>query len=416
MWDVETNKSERAVLIGVQTPNSKISIEESLSELYQLSRTAGARVIGKFAQKREKPHPTYYFGKGKIIELKDFILANDINLVVVDDELLTNQESTLEEELGCKVIDRTRLILDIFAIHASSSVGKLQVELAQMEYSLPRLQNLWAKFSRLGGGIGTRGPGEKKIEMDKRIINDRISSIRKKLQCISQQRKNQRKQRKKSLKKTICLVGYTNSGKSTLLNTLTGSKVIVANKLFATLSPTTRRLNCGKHDVLISDTVGFIRKLPHHVVEAFMATLEQVQEADLLVHVIDISSENFLHQIDAVENVLSELECMDIPIIKVFNKTDMVQLDISDKNESVIYVSALKRTGIDSLLKSIEEKLDDDIDQIRLKIPQSRHDVVSSVYSNFQVCNKSYEDDYIVLSCYLKKELIDLYREFIIEC
>lgn len=417
MWDLQDSKTENAVLIGVDSQNSEVSEQESLSELYQLARTAGAKVVGKFIQKRQQPHYAHYLGKGKLADLKDYVLGNNLNLVIVNDELTPTQESNLEEELGCKVIDRTRLILDIFAMHASSSVGKLQVELAQMEYYLPRLKNIWAEFSRLGGGIGTRGPGEKKIEIDRRIISDRIAWIKKKLQVIAGQRRDRRKQRKESFKKNICLVGYTNSGKSSLMNTMTGAEVGVANKLFATLSPTTRKLICGKHEVLLTDTVGFIRKLPHQVVEAFMATLEQVQEADLLLHVVDISSENYRHQIKAVRNVLGELKALDRPIIRVYNKIDKLDQDLKTKEgkPSFVYVSALNNTGIKELKREIERQLDSSVIEIMVKIPQLRQDIVNSIYKNTHVIKREYIENDVIIKCYLDRDLVSAYKKYVIK-
>lgn len=417
MWDLQKKKTEKAVLVGIEYPLSQISGEESLSELYQLAKTAGATVIGKFLQRREHPHNAYYVGSGKVIELREFIEANSINVLIVDDELSPTQESTLEEELKCKVIDRTRLILNIFALHASSSIGKLQVKLAQLRYYLPRLQNIWTEFSRLGGGIGTKGPGEKKIEIDKRIINDRIIFIRKKLEKIKIQGRDRRKERKRNNIKNICLVGYTNSGKSTLMNLMTDSKVKVENKLFATLSPTTRRFSCGKYELLLTDTVGFIRKLPHQVVEAFMATLEQVQEADLLLHIIDLSNNNYRHQIDAVDKVLGELKAMDIPVIRVYNKIDMidVQQEYDTKNPSTSYLSAIKNKGIDNLLKKIENKLDEGIIKYKLKIPQKRQDIVNSVYKSTCVLNREYDKNDIILECCLNEDTKKMFEKFILE-
>ncbi len=417
MWDLQNTDIDNTVLIGIDSPVSEIPLEESLSELYQLARTAGAKVSGKVTQKREHPHPVYYFGTGKLKELKDFVLVNSLQLVIVDDELSPTQERNLEEELGCKVIDRTRLILDIFAIHASSGVGKLQVELAQMEYYLPRLKNIWTEFSKLGGGIGTRGPGEKKIDIDRRIISDRITAIKRKLRITAVQGRDRRKRRYESFKKNICLVGYTNSGKSTLMNVLTGAGVEVANKLFSTLSPTTRKLNCGKHDVLLTDTVGFIRKLPHQVVEAFMATLEQVKEADLLLHVIDISFENYRHQIEAVKNVLIELNAMDRPILRVYNKIDRTSFlpKIKESNPPSVFVSALKNDGIQELKNQIEKQLDEGISEVGFRVPQTRQDIINSIYENSCVIERKYVKNDVIIKCYLNRDLISAYRNYVIK-
>ncbi len=417
MWNTNNN-TEKGVLIGLQTPEQEIDERESLSELYQLARTAGAEIKGKFLQSRRTPHNAFYIGPGKLSQVKDFIKANKLNLCVVDDELTPTQERNLEEELKCKVIDRTRLILDIFAIHASSSVGKLQVELAQMEYFLPRLKNIWTDFSKLGGGIGTRmGPGEKKIEVDRRIIGDRISSIRKKLDKIGEKRKDISKKRKKSFLKTVSLVGYTNTGKSSLMNILSGADVIVKNRLFATLSSKTKKVRCGKYDVLLSDTVGFIRKLPHQVVEAFMATLEEIKDADLLLHVVDVSNENYRHQIEAVNNVLGELKVMDKPIITVYNKTDKTPHSAGRKkgDPAPVFISAKYGEGINSLKKEIELQIDNMMDSVELKIPQARQKVINSVHRNCYVESRKYDAGSVIIRCKMDSGIKDAFGEYLLE-
>lgn len=413
MWNIKESVIEKAVLIGLDTPSAEIDAEESLSELYQLARTAGASVEGKFIQSRVRPHPASYLGKGKVEEVKDFVRSQNLNLVIVDDELTPTQEKNLEEELGCKVIDRTRLILDIFALHASSGVGKLQVELAQLEYYLPRLKNIWTEFSRLGGGIGTRGPGEKKIEIDRRIISDRIHLIKKKLLRVAVQRREQRSQRTKIFKKSVMLVGYTNSGKSTLMNNMTGTKIGVANKLFSTLSPTTRNLKFGKYEILLTDTVGFIRKLPHSVVEAFMATLEQIQEADMLLHVVDISSENYRTHINAVNKVLGSLNALNKPVIMVYNKIDKTEIEPGKRDiPNAVYISALHSSGIDALKEGMETELEKTVALVYLKIPQGRQDIINSVYKTGYVFERKYEGNDVVLKCQLDKELITRYKKY----
>lgn len=416
LWSINNKKEEKAVLIGIDFPKSTISIEESLSELYQLARTAGAKVAGKFVQSRAKPHPSLYFGKGKVEQVKSFINQEKLNLVIVDDELNPTQERNLEEKLGCKVVDRTRLILDIFALHASSSVGKMQVELAQMEYFLPRLKNIWTEFSRLGGGIGTRGPGEKKIEVDRRIINDRIAAIKSKLEKISHKRKDIRKLRKKTYKKNICFVGYTNAGKSTLMNTLTDSHIGVADKLFSTLSPKTNRVKFEKYEILLTDTVGFIRKLPHQVVRAFMATLEQVKEADLLYHVIDISSDNYRHQMNAVSEVLNELDVKDKPTIRVYNKIDKVSMEprIQQGKIPSVFISAITNTGLDKLKKETVKQLDEMLTQVTLRIPQKRQDIINVIYKSTHIIDRSYEKNDVLLKCRADERLISRYKDYII--
>ncbi|MGM0441249.1 MAG: GTPase HflX [Elusimicrobiota bacterium] len=408
---------EIAILIGVQTRDSEVRGEESLSELFQLTRTAGAKVKAKFLQKRDKPHPAYYIGTGKVETIRKYIYANSIDTVIIDGELRPTQERNLEKEFGVKVIDRVRLILDIFAMRASTKVAKLQVELAQMEYFLPRLQNIWTDFSRLGGGIGTRGPGEKKIEIDRRIINDRITTIRKKLKGIKEKRKSREEKRKKSFKNLISLVGYTNSGKSTLMNTLTGSNVGVADKLFATLSTTTRQFRANKYKLLLSDTVGFIRKLPHKVVEAFMATLEEARDADLLYHVIDISAENYRHRLQTVDNVLKDLGADNIPIIRVFNKIDRSSINSTPRLERgdppSVFISALEDKGIDLLKEITEEQLDKRNTKVTLKIPQKRQDIVNSVYNTAHVSHREYKANNVVLIASMENDLVEKYEKYI---
>ncbi len=409
-------EKQKAVLAGIDRPD-KVPVSESLSELYQLARTAGIKVEAKFIQKRSFPHPSTYLGPGKASELKEHIKRLEANLAVVDDELSPTQESNLEEILGCKVIDRTRLILDIFNLHAATSVGKLQVELAQLEYFLPRLKNIWTEFSRLGGGLGTRrGPGEKKIDIDRRIINDRIVDIKRKLKKISSQRETMRKKRKKMFRKNICLVGYTNSGKSTLINTLADSGVGTANKLFSTLSARTRKVDFGNYEAFVTDTVGFIRKLPHQVVEAFMATLQQVKEADLLVHVIDFSSENYRHQIESVEEVLGELNALDKPVIKAYNKIDRLSRSpgVRKGKSPEVFISAAEGMGINLLKDEISKIIEKNMETVKLKIPQSRQDILNAVYKNSRVMERKYKNSFILLKAVMDREPAEIFRDYIL--
>ncbi|MGM0567598.1 MAG: GTPase HflX [Elusimicrobiota bacterium] len=409
-------RKEKAILVGIDN-NSKVPVSESLSELYQLARTAGAKVEAKFIQKRPSPHPTFYIGTGKAAELKEYVKKMDINIVIMDDEINPTQESSLEEMLGCKVIDRTRLILDIFGLHASTSVGKLQVELAQLEYFLPRLKNIWTEFSRLGGGIGTRGPGEKKIDVDRSIINDRIASIKKKLKSIGSQRKTMRRKRTKMLRKSICLVGYTNSGKSTLLNSLTNSKAGTANKLFSTLSARTRKVKIDGNEIFLTDTVGFIRKLPHQVVEAFMATLQLVQEADILLHVIDFSSENYRHHVEAVEDVLRELNAIDKPSIKVYNKIDKLsrQPRVQNGSSPSVFISANEKKGLNLLKKEIIKAVEADSVYVKLKIPPKRQDVLNDVYKKAKVINRNYEHNSVIIEAKMGRHYENIFTPYIIK-
>lgn len=344
---------ERAILVGiVSTPE----YEESMEELKELALTAGAEVVGIMTQKRNTIDKAHYIGKGKLEELKFFVENQEVDLVIVNDELTGTQIKNIEDFLNVKVIDRTNLILDIFAKRAKSREGMLQVELAQLKYRLPRLVGLGGQLSRLGGGIGTRGPGETKLETDRRHIKNRIKAIEKKLEEIERHRSLQRERRKKNRIPVIAIVGYTNAGKSTLLNALTNAEVYVEDKLFATLDPTARRLVLPSgREVILIDTVGFIRKLPHDLVEAFKSTLEEAKYADLLLHVIDVTSPDMEEKIKVVEKVLSDLDVINTPRINVFNKIDL--LDVVPKgNEKEIYISAKNKIGLDKLLQAIEKR------------------------------------------------------------
>jgi GTP-binding protein HflX len=356
--------------VAVDNIKDNWSLEQSLDELAQLANTAGAVVVGRLTQKLHQSSKNLYIGKGKLdelIELKDSSVAN---VIIFDDELSPLQQKNLEEALKVKIIDRVALILDIFASHAQTHEGKLQVELAQHEYLLPRLAGQWSHLERLGGGIGTRGPGESQLETDRRLINKKIQRLKKQLDDVKKHRMLYRQQRRKSGIPIIALVGYTNSGKSTLLNALSKAGVLAEDKLFATLDPTTRRINLpDKTAVLLSDTVGFIRKLPHSVVSAFRATLEELTEATVLLHVVDFSSGTAAEQCEVVEDVLKDLEISDKPVITVLNKMDAL-LDSGKKwteeealaffenqeitnQENAVIISAAKGWGLKNLLEKI---------------------------------------------------------------
>lgn len=349
---------EKALLVGVTFPGEEIR----LSELGLLAQTAGAQVVGSLTQKRHEPDPKYFIGSGKLEELKAQSLSLGANLIVFDHELRPSQERNLEDALEVKVIDRTELILDIFAQHAKSREGKLQVELAQSTFLLTRLTGHGAQMSRLGGGIATRGPGETKLEYDRRYIRKRISQLKAELEKVRKERSLKREKRRSSSIAVAAIVGYTNTGKSTLLNALTQAGVLVEDKLFATLDPTVRRLYLPSGKViLITDTVGFIQKLPHQLVAAFQATLEEVGEADLLLHVVDISNPALENQIAAVYRTLEELKCISRPMITIFNKIDQLEKKIApkllDKYHPAVAVSAQKKEGLDKLLATIDAQL-----------------------------------------------------------
>lgn len=349
--------------------------EDHLAELEELLRTAGAAAVGRVLQHRDSPHPNSYLGPGKLDELKAEIAALDANLVAADDELSPRQERNLEAALGVPVIDRTAIILDIFAAHAHSAEGKLQVELAQLEYNLARMRGLWTHLERLGGGIGTRGPGESQIETDRRLARDRISSLRRRLGHVRSTRSVMRAERERAQLPQIALAGYTNAGKSTLLNALTGATVPVRDRLFHTLDPTTRVLRAGGRDYLLTDTVGFIRKLPHQLVDAFGATLEETRRADLILHVVDASvdEEELLEMTRAVEDVLVEIAAEEAPRVLVLAKADRLTAErrgeLTHRHPDAVLVSAITGEGIGELIARIETEFDRRLSQVELLVP-----------------------------------------------
>jgi GTP-binding protein HflX len=356
--------------------------EEGLAELRELLRTAGVAGVGELVQRRERPHPNTYIGPGKLDELKAAIAASDANLVAFDDELSPRQERNLESALGLPVIDRTAIILDIFAAHAHTAEGKLQVELAQLEYNLARMRGLWSHLERLGagridGGIGTRGPGETQIETDRRLARDRISALRRKLGNVRSSRSVMRAERERAHLPSVALTGYTNAGKSTLLNALTGSSVGVGDRLFHTLDPTTRVLRAGGRDYLLTDTVGFIRKLPHQLVDAFGATLEETTLADLILHVVDASApeDELAAMIAAVEDVLVEIGAEEAPRVLVLGKADLVDEDrraqLARRHRDAVLVSAVTGEGLEALSGQIEAEFARTLTAVELLVPYS---------------------------------------------
>lgn len=355
-------KRERAILVAVEF-NDETDVECSLNELQELAETAGADTVGRLIQKREAVHPGTYIGKGKIEELQELIHRLRADVIVCDDELSPAQLGNLQEELQVKVIDRTVMILDIFAAHARTSEGKLQVELAQLRYRASRLVGLRQSLSRLGGGIGTRGPGEKKLEMDRRLIKERISILNRQLKEVVKNRETMRRQRTRSAAPTVAIVGYTNAGKSTLLNTLTESNVLEEDKLFATLDPTTRGLTLADgQKILFTDTVGFISKLPHTLIQAFRSTLEEAKYADMILHVVDASNPDYDMQMEVVYDTLRELGVGDKPVLTAFNKMDLVKPEEKEdwkdlKSDVVLQISAKKKIGLEALLEQIEKLL-----------------------------------------------------------
>jgi GTPase len=350
---------------------------DDLAELNELLRTAGVGVVGEMVQRREQPHPNTYLGPGKVAEAKAAAEACDANLIVCDDELTARQERNLEEALGLPVVDRTTVILDIFASHAGSAEGKLQVELAQLEYNLARMRGLWSHLERLGGGIGTRGPGETQIETDRRLARDRIATLRRRLEHVKGTRAVQRAERERAALPTISLVGYTNAGKSTLLNALTGAQVGVRDRLFHTLDPTTRTLRLGGRPHLLTDTVGFISKLPHQLVDAFAATLEETRRAQLLAHVLDgsVPEEQAAIMRRSVEQTLEEIGAGERPRLLVLNKIDLLddaaRDDLRLRHPEAILVSGATGEGLEELGERIERELAHSLRRVDLLVPYS---------------------------------------------
>lgn len=388
---------ERAILAGVErTSHTLWSIEESMAELERLADTAGAVIVGRFTQRKEKPDAALFLGKGKVSEIAMEIQNTDATLLILDDELTPSQQHNLEQILGIKVIDRTALILDIFAQRARSREGKLQVELAQLKYNLPRLGGQGLVLSRLGGGIGTRGPGETKLEVDRRRIYTKIHDIERQIEGLRKNRGLHRTRRKESRIPLVALVGYTNAGKSTLLNKLTDSEVFAEDKLFATLDPTTRHLVLPeKQEILLTDTVGFIQKLPHTLVTAFWATLEEVQEADLLLHVVDCSNENYEQQIEAVIEVLKELKAEDKPTLFVFNKADRIasphMREQMMHDREAICISAATGENLDELQHRIEGFFQESQVSLTLLVPFSDGGIITQLHA----LNAVRETDYV---------------------
>ena len=373
-------EEQRAVLVGViQKDQTEDQVNEYLDELAFLAETAGAATIKIFKQRLQHPDSRTFVGKGKLEEIKDYVRSRNINLVIFDDELTGSQIQNIEKELGTKTIDRSDLILDIFASRARTAQSKVQVELAQYQYLLPRLKGMWSHLERQGAGIGSRGPGETEIETDRRIVKDKISLLRKRLQEIDKQAFTQRKDRGEFIR--VALVGYTNVGKSTIMNLLSKSEVFAENKLFATLDTTTRKVVFEATPFLLSDTVGFIRKLPHHLVESFKSTLDEVREADVLLHVVDISHAQYEDQIGVVNKTLQELKAFEKPIVTIFNKMDLyrqkyfdewisdevkqdIERDLKDKwigltNNNCVFVSAIEKQNIEELRTIILHKVRD---------------------------------------------------------
>ena len=347
---------ENSIVVGAVINNgSVIIVNEFLDELCFLAETAGGKVLRRFIQKLEKPNPKTFIGSGKIQEIQFFIKNNDISSVIFDDELSPSQQLNLEKIFRCKIIDRTGLILDIFAQRAKTSYAKTQVQLAQYEYLMPRLKGLWTHLERQKGGIGMRGPGETEIETDRRIVRDKVSLLKKKLSTIDKQMSVQRGNRGKLVR--VALVGYTNVGKSTIMNQISKSKVFAEDKLFATLDTTVRKVVIENLPFLLSDTVGFIRKLPTQLIESFKSTLSEIEESDILLHIVDVSHPNYQQHIDSVDVILNEINCGDKETIIVFNKVDKLKNMRMKNSKTKIYISAIEKLNFDFLKNTLYEKV-----------------------------------------------------------
>lgn len=415
--------SERAILIGMEwgRNDSLWTVDDSLEELKQLADTAGATVIKKFIQKRPKPDPAFFIGRGKVQELALYAQQENIDLCIFDDELSPAQQRNIESVMGIRILDRTALILDIFAQRARTNEGKLQVELAQLQYTLPRIMGKGLMLSRLGGGIGTRGPGETKLEVDRRRIRDRIAFIKDQIEKVKAVRSLHRSKRKKNNVFEVSLVGYTNAGKSTLLNTLTNSDIYAKDQLFATLDPTTRQLTLpNKQEIIITDTVGFIQRLPHQLIAAFRSTLEVVTEADLLVHVIDVSHELYKEQAAAVHEVLKEIGAETKPVITVYNKIDKLPPDskLADRlalEEDTVCISAAKKLNLESLQQMIESHLKSKAVEVTLCIPYAETAKAAQLHETANVLEQEYTENGAVMKVILPVEDLETYNEYILK-
>lgn len=399
---------EKVILVGVQEQDGD-DTERSLKELEELVKTAGASAVGVVIQKRELIHPGTYVGKGKLEEIKELLWETEASGIVCDDELSPAQLGNLRDELDVKIMDRTLVILDIFAARATTSEGKIQVELAQLKYRQSRLTGLGAAMSRLGGGIGTRGPGEKKLEMDRRLIKGRIAQLNRELKEVKRHREVAREHRKKNRIPVIAIVGYTNAGKSTLLNTLTGAEVLSEDKLFATLDPTTRGLLLsGKQEVLLTDTVGFIRKLPHHLIEAFKSTLEEAKYADMILHVVDASNPEMDEQMYIVYEILKELGVTEKPIITAFNKQDRLSGDeiLRDfKADRTVGISAKTGEGLETLKAVIEELLREQKMAIEKLYTYEEAGQIQLIRKYGELLKEEYREDGIYVQAFVPMEL-----------
>ncbi|MCD5401390.1 GTPase HflX [candidate division NPL-UPA2 bacterium] len=417
----EATRKERAILVVVQPPRSaEWELDDLVSELKLLVDSAGAEVssVNILKLRGERPNPACFVGRGKAEEIREIVKKEEANLVIFNDDLTPAQQRNLEEIIEARVIDHTQLILDIFARRAQSKEGKLQIELAQLNYLLPRLTGRGIELSQLGGGIGTRGPGETKLEVDRRRIRRRLVKLREEIEGVRKHRTLQRKGRKLRLFPLMALVGYTNSGKSTLLNSLSGSNLKVEDKLFVTLDPATRKVKFpSKQEVLLTDTVGFIRYLPHHLVAAFKATLEEVTEADILIIVLDASHPQWQGQSRVVFQVLRQLQALEKPLVIALNKVDLLQNRFERQRlqrefpEGVL-VSALKKEGLEELMKRLEQSLPGKREVVKLLIPQKEGTLLASIRREGKIFREEYRNSRVYLEVELGKETLRRWRKY----
>lgn len=406
---IETGRKKEKVILVAAALDDLEKAEQSLDELGELVKTAGAEVAGQMIQLRDAVHPGTYIGSGKLDELKWLVWEKEADGIVCDDELSPSQINNLEEVLDCKIMDRTLVILDIFASRASTKEGKIQVELAQLKYRQSRLTGLGKSLSRLGGGIGTRGPGEKKLEMDRRLIKSRIAQLNRELADVRRHREVTREQRSRNHMPVCALVGYTNAGKSTLLNTLTGSSVLEEDKLFATLDPTTRVLNLpGGQKILLTDTVGFISKLPHNLIEAFRSTLEEAKYADVILHVADMSNPQMDEQMYVTYETLEELGVLNKTVITVFNKCDKAGEDLlirDFKSDARVVVSAKTGQGLDTLKEILEDWIREQRMEIKRLYPYAEAGKIQMIRAYGEVTKEEYQADGIYIEGFVPREL-----------
>ena len=409
---------DKAILAGLDAAmfsKEETANESTLEELKALLETAGGTAVGTLLQSRPAPDPHSFLGEGKVEELRQAVEATGANMVIFDNDLSPSQIRTLEDITGATVIDRSALILDIFSQRAKTREGRLQVELAQYQYLLPRLSGMGRSLSRQGGGIGTRGPGETRLESDRRHIRTRISRLQQELKEVRRVRGVQRQLREKNSVPVVALIGYTNAGKSTLLNALTGAGIPANNRLFDTLDTTTRRMTVSDTlDVLLSDTVGFIAKLPHNLVEAFQATLEELQYADLLLHVIDASDPERTAHMEVVEKLAAQLAPQGVPIIEVYNKADLVEPQLIPVGENKVAISAATGTGLPRLLELVEQNLDTGVRRVTMKLPYSAAGEVDRIHREGKVFTTEYENDGILVEAALSREMQGRYRDYIL--